>query len=123
MPNAKSPKKAVVKPSGSAKKGAIAHRSDSTHKSEANQPVKLTSPPQVRPGKSVKPLKIGAIARLSDPAVTVSRAAGVRLSDPEMKKIMANTVRRLSNHDEALRFLREIGMATPTGRLTKRYGG
>ncbi len=47
-----------------------------------------------------------------------------RLSDPEMKSAMRRIVKRFaSNRDEALRFLQDIGVATPTGRLTKRYGG
>ena len=47
----------------------------------------------------------------------------VRLSDPEMKSAMRAAARRLSNKREALEFLKGIGVATPTGRLSKRFGG
>jgi hypothetical protein len=70
-------------------------------------------------------------AELSDAATQIEdsmgRAAGalrIRLSDPAMKKIMAARMQRVStNREFALRFLQEIGIATPTGRLSKRYGG
>lgn len=60
----------------------------------------------------------------AEPATGKSAVTIIRLSDPAMKKTMASTVRRLSTHpDEALRFLQDVGIATPTGRLAKRFGG
>jgi hypothetical protein len=46
----------------------------------------------------------------------------VRLSDPEMREHMDKTIARLTRSKKAaLAFLVEIGIATPTGRLSKRY--
>jgi hypothetical protein len=48
----------------------------------------------------------------------------VRLSDPSMKTKVAQTMKAITkDRATALKFLQEMGMATPTGRLTKRYGG
>lgn len=48
----------------------------------------------------------------------------VRLSDPEMKGDLDKTVATLTRRPSAaLKFLQEMGIATPSGRLTKRYGG
>ncbi|MBA0310525.1 hypothetical protein D7Y33_05755 [Stenotrophomonas maltophilia] len=61
-------------------------------------------------------------------ALAVSRSAAtgkfVRLSDPEMApRLKATSLKLASDKDAALEFLRGIGVSTPTGRLTKRYGG
>ncbi|MCW3193402.1 MULTISPECIES: hypothetical protein [Xanthomonas] len=61
-------------------------------------------------------------------ALALSRSAAtgkfVRLSDPELAPFLRSTSDKLaSDKNAALEFLRGIGVSTPTGRLTKRYGG
>jgi hypothetical protein len=47
-----------------------------------------------------------------------------RLSDPSMKSAMADKAKKLSRSpNAALKLLRSAGVATPTGRLAKRFGG
>ena len=76
------------------------------------------------PSDASKKTKLNAESRLLSTKDDANFVTIARLSDPAMTKIMASTVKRLSkDHDEALRFLQEIGMATPTGRLSKRFGG
>ena len=63
-------------------------------------------------------------ATRTSPVTWVIRpGAIVRLSDPEMKPAMQAAERKLSDKREALDFLQDIGVATPTGRLSKRFGG
>jgi hypothetical protein len=45
-----------------------------------------------------------------------------RLSDPQLKSAMDKKIRTLaSDKGVALKFLQDMGIATPKGRLTKRY--
>jgi hypothetical protein len=45
-----------------------------------------------------------------------------RLSDPQLKSAMDQKIRTLaSDKGVALKFLQDMGIATPKGRLTKRY--
>lgn len=45
-----------------------------------------------------------------------------RLSDPQMKAAMDRKIKELaSDKGVALKFLQDMGIATPKGRLTKRY--
>ena len=57
-------------------------------------------------------------------ALTPVRSDIARLSDPEVREAVKRQVDGLIKSKKgALSFLNEIGIATPTGRLTKRYGG
>ncbi|RXD35914.1 hypothetical protein DB811_19700 [Xanthomonas perforans] len=48
----------------------------------------------------------------------------VRLSDPEVAPYLRTTADKfVSDKGAALKFLQGIGVSTPTGKLTKRYGG
>ena len=68
--------------------------------------------------------KIIRKATKASPVTLVIRPGGiVRLSDPEMKPAMQAAERKLADKREALGFLQDIGVATPTGRLSKRFGG
>lgn len=54
----------------------------------------------------------------------VRRDEIVRLSDPDKRTAVRKHVRELTkSKDSARQFLKDIGIVTPTGRLTKRYGG
>lgn len=46
----------------------------------------------------------------------------VRLSDPGMKAALDLRIQKLAKDNKyALKFLQEMGIATPTGRLSKHY--
>lgn len=48
----------------------------------------------------------------------------VKLSDPAARHDVAALERKItSSRQQATAFLREAGLMTPTGRLTKRFGG
>jgi len=73
---------------------------------------------------AAKKIKKKTTTKLATSYAVVRPGKLVRLSDPEMKSAMEQTVRKLSSDSgQALKFLQSIGVATPTGRLAKRYGG
>lgn len=69
--------------------------------------------------------KKGATFRIGQTGhFTQVRGDIVRLSDPHVRTVVREQVRDLTkSKGVALKFLQDIGIATPTGRLTKRYGG
>lgn len=72
--------------------------------------------------KAVKAKKAAATALPT--FARVGTQSMVRLSDPELKSYMSKQVKRLStDRAYALEFLQDIGVATPTGKLSKRFGG
>jgi hypothetical protein len=67
--------------------------------------------------------------RLNNHATTVRMASGQRvyshsLADPEVADRVAAFQQRIVNNPEmGMKLLREAGILTPTGRLSKKFGG
>ena len=78
------------------------------------------------PSKSVPKARPKAAAAAAPVAVVQRSMAGrmVHLSDPEMKPAMDAIKLRIQNDPAyALSLLQSAGIATPGGKLTKRFGG
>lgn len=87
-------------------------------------PAKTKAKPPGVKAAGVKGAKKSGVARFGSPMKDEGFEIVGRLSDAAMRDRVAETVKVVSsNHAAALRLLRGIGVATPRGRLSKRYGG
>ena len=84
----------------------------------------MTKAKKATVGESSKPFaaeeSVGALVRRADGSYQVS----LKISDPSARQdVKALQARITRNPKLAAAFLRDAGILTPTGKLTKRFGG
>ncbi|SOO18820.1 conserved hypothetical protein [Xanthomonas citri pv. fuscans] len=73
---------------------------------------------------SKKPIGSSKKFDASSYASALSGGRYVRLSDASVKTVVNRAVGAITkDRKAALSFLQDLGISTPTGKLTKRYGG
>jgi len=125
MPITSSTKKTGAKSSTKSKLAESSHKTGAVVRKTHTGSVLISSEKNKPEPKSNVPLRgAGYDVLLRSAKVRSGEIKMARLSDPEMKELVTSAVERLSHSStDALRFLTELGMVKPNGRLTKRYGG